>query len=208
MNPSLYCIYLYAILFISIYTSPERLDLTPCGLAYQPLLLGSEGRSGGFAYFWRHSHAVHQRIQAGDGVGAVGFEASAGLGLYDDHTLGCESLVTQGQQTGFDVLWQSGGRYVKPQVYGVGHLVHVLASRTLCADGGERHFVFLQGKQRGLHGIKYGPYDYRHSMINGTADFTTFVLGTIVMGLPPRPISLYVVSVTLCSGLTKYEQCW
>src|SRR5690606_7578764 len=128
------------------------LDPPPAGFAVDTLLPGALAWLGGLAGLAFDGDGADQLGKALQGIGPVLLPGAELLGLDDDHPVGGDALVAEGEQSLAVDLRQGGSADIKAQMHGGGHLVDVLAPGPLGADGGQLDVVVGDGEGWGdLH---------------------------------------------------------
>jgi hypothetical protein len=90
--------------------------------------------------------------QSPQGFDAILLLAAELLRLDDQHAVKADAVVAQGQQPLLVLLAQdAGGTDVKAQMDGAGHLVDILATRALRADGPKLDLFF---RDLDVHGLR------------------------------------------------------
>lgn len=137
-----------------LHSPPSSLDLRPLALPLKPPLLRAQRRLGRAAGFFHLGHAANQLGQALQGVLAILFLGAVLLGLDDDHPVGGDAAVAQGQQAFLVEVGQRRGADIEAQVQCAGDLVDVLPAGALGADGAQ--FDFAVGQFDGIGNVQHG----------------------------------------------------
>ena len=121
----------------------QALDLAVQCLALYPPALRRPSRTGRFTQRPLLQRTAQQGQQTLDGVGPVLFLAAERLRLDYYHALFRDAPVAQILQRSLALFGQRGAANIESQVNCAGHLVHILAARTLGADHGELDFALV-----------------------------------------------------------------
>src|SRR5216683_6254551 len=112
----------------------QLLDLCAPGLAFEALFLRAPGRPGRPALPRHGRRARDELVQARERRFAVALEAAVLLRLDDEDAVARDALIARAQEPRLPMPGERGGADVEAQVHRRGHLVDVLAPRSLRAN--------------------------------------------------------------------------
>src|SRR5476649_2870456 len=125
--------------------------LAVLGLAVEALALRTARRPRRAPHRRQHGHAVHQLLQAPQGLVLVGLLAARLLRLQHHHAVLGDALVAQCQQPLLDMFGQRGLDDVEAKMHRVRYLVDVLPAGSLRADRVELDFVGIDGDHHSVN---------------------------------------------------------
>jgi len=135
---------------VTTYRAAHLLDSAAMPFCLKLPFFGCTGGlcfNAGFGSFSGFAHKSHETIQSILPIPVLGTKP---FGLNDKHPVVSDFSTSQGDQTGTNVIWQTGGMlHIKAKLNRRGHFVDILPSRSRGPDEIKGDLIFINGNQWG-----------------------------------------------------------